>query len=109
VPDDGKQAVRVWYDPKTGQFGMEGAVTKPAAARGGITRDRSSNEPVTLRVFLDRSILEVYCGGAAMTGRTFPDPKALGADLFAEGGKAVLTSLEAWRMKSMWAPPRESP
>ena len=53
-------------------------------------------------MFLDRSVLEVYCGGVALTDRTFSDPRALGLDLFAEGGDAWLTSLDIWKMSSMW-------
>ena len=34
---------------------------------------------------MDRSILEVYCGGAALTDRLYPDPSATGLDLYAEG------------------------
>ena len=102
VSDDGRQAVRVWYDPATDQFGIDGAVRKRAAAFGGITRDGSDDDPITLRIFLDRSVLEVYCGGAALTGRTFSNPKALGVDLVAEGGNASLTSLDVWQMSSMW-------
>jgi sucrose-6-phosphate hydrolase SacC (GH32 family) len=65
--------------------------------------DRKRSSPaVTLRVFLDRSILEVYCGGAALTNRTFSDPESLGIDLFAEGGAARLRSLDVWKMQSMW-------
>ena len=104
VSADGKEAVRVWYEPKTDQFGMDGAVTKKASAWAGMMRDGSGNQPVAVRVFLDRSILEVYCGGAALTGRTFPSPEALGMDVFAEGGVARLTSLEIWHMQSIWRP-----
>jgi len=99
---DGKQAVRVWYEPATDNFGVDGTVTKAASARGGITRDGSPGQPITLRIFLDRSIVEIYTGGAALTARCFPDPAALGVDLFAEGGSAVLTRLDAWTMGSMW-------
>jgi len=104
VSDDGQECVRIWYDPKTDQFGTAGAVTKQTSARGGITRDGSANGPITLRIFLDRSVLEVYCGGAALTSRTFSDPKALGIDLFAEGGSIELPSLDIWQMRSMWDP-----
>lgn len=102
VSEDNKQGVDVWYDPKTDQFGVDGAVTKKASAFGSITRDGSAQEPVTLRIFLDRSILEVYCGGAALTTRTFAAPTAVAVDLFADGGNARLLSLDAWQMKSMW-------
>jgi beta-fructofuranosidase len=104
VSADGKQAVRVWYDPKTDQFGTEGVVVRKASAWGGITRNGSQDEPVVLRIFLDRSVLEVYCGGAALTNRTFADAKALGADLFAEGGTARLQSLDVWKMNPLWEP-----
>ena len=66
---------------------------------------------VHLHVFLDRSIIEVYSGGAAVTARcllppalsegseTRPPPTV---DAFAIGGVATLVSLESWRMRSMW-------
>jgi beta-fructofuranosidase len=104
VSGDGKDCVRVWYDPKTDQFGTDGVVVKKASAWGGITRHGSQDEPVVLRIFLDRSVLEVYCGGAALTNRTFADAKALGVDLFAEGGTARLQSLDVWKVNPLWKP-----
>jgi len=89
-------------DPKTDQFGMDGAVTKKASAWTGIVRDGLASQAIRIRIFLDRSILEIYCGGAALTGRTFSDPKALGVDLFADGGSARLESLDVWQMQPMW-------
>jgi hypothetical protein len=61
---------------------------------------------VTLRVFLDRSIVEIYTGGAATTHRiALPAAvakTAVGVDLWAAGGTAQLASLDAWEMGSMW-------
>ena len=67
-------------------------------------------DPVELEVFVDRSIVEVYFFGAALTSRC-----ALPASLhdavpseiasvraFAKGGTATLAQLEAWTMGSMW-------
>jgi len=110
VSSDSKESVRVWYDAKTPQFGIDGAVTKKASMEVGTTHQTSTPQsstspPVTLRIFLDRSIVEVYCGGAALTARTFHNPAALGVDLFAEGRPVRLTSLDAWEMKSMWSEP----
>ena len=61
-------------------------------------------EHVTMRVFVDRSVIEIYLGGAALTVRSFPsDPEAAkGVELFSEGGAAVLTALEVWRLGSRW-------
>jgi len=102
VPDGDGPCIRVWYDPKTEQFGIDGPVAKQASAFGGIIPGRAEDGPIALQIFLDRSIVEVYCGGGALTNRTFTDPKALAVDLFAEGGSVRLQSLDAWQMRSMW-------
>ena len=71
---------------------------------------------VRLHIFLDRSVLEVYTGGAAVTQRCLLPPalwrrlKASGVsparaatiDAYALGGDATLLSLESWRLGSMW-------
>lgn len=61
----------------------------------------ASGEALELRVFLDRSIVEVFANGRqCMTQRIYPsrpDSKAVRA--FAQGGSgAVLESLDAWQM-----------
>ena len=40
---------------------------------------------VTLRIFVDRSILEVYCGGPALTDRLVSRSFATGLDLLRKG------------------------
>lgn len=60
-----------------------------------------------LHVFLDRSIVEVYSGGAAYTRRTFlptgvSGSEAVEVDAWSRGGNAQLLSLEAWPLSSMW-------
>ena len=69
---------------------------------------------MTLHVFLDRSIIEVFVRGAAVTERCALPPglwrKTRGGgaplrptiDAFAIGGVAMLTRLESWGMRSMW-------
>jgi beta-fructofuranosidase len=52
---------------------------------------------LTLRLFLDHRMLEVYAGGTALTH--LMDPAAPGLQVFARGGAAVLRKLEAWPMK----------
>ena len=67
-------------------------------------------DPVELEVFVDRSIVEVYFFGAALTSRcalpaslhdTVPSEIA-SVRAFAKGGTATLARLEAWTMGSMW-------
>ncbi|MCX6997433.1 MAG: GH32 C-terminal domain-containing protein [Kiritimatiellaeota bacterium] len=61
-----------------------------------------AGEPVELRVFVDRGVLEVYCNGVAVTHKCFAPADRIEVFAFSEGGEATLTALEAWRMKSMW-------
>ncbi len=61
---------------------------------------------VELRIFLDRSIVEVYSAGAALTARCSIAPveaarAAVGVAVFAEGAAANF-SLAAWRLGSMY-------
>ena len=54
----------------------------------------------------DRAIVEAYLGGAAVTAVAFPgDPAAAtGVELFAENGTAVVLGVDAWRLRSHYAP-----
>ncbi len=73
----------------------------------GIGRCRNTHflnksDPVELRIFVDRGVLEVYCDGVAVTHKCFAPEDDISVFAFAEGGDATLTDLEAWKMKSMW-------
>lgn len=66
-----------------------------------------TSETVELHIFLDRSIVETYTGGAALSSYCgLADWKdgaaAKGVDLWAVGGSAKLLKFEAWTMGSMW-------
>jgi fructan beta-fructosidase len=60
---------------------------------------------VSLRVFVDWSSVEVFAndGARVLTHRIFPDADSDGVELFAEGGTARLTRLDAWTLRSIWA------
>jgi len=57
-------------------------------------------EPLRLRIFLDRSILEVFANGRRyLTQRIFPTrAESTGVALTARGGSARVASLEAWEL-----------
>ena len=57
-----------------------------------------AGETVQLRVFLDRSVLEVYANGRqCITQRIYPSrPDSLGVSLFSRGGTVRVNSLKAW-------------
>jgi sucrose-6-phosphate hydrolase SacC (GH32 family) len=59
-------------------------------------------EPLTLRVFLDRSVLEVYANGRqCITQRIYPSrTDSLGVGLFSRGGGVRVKSLKAWDVQA---------
>ncbi len=74
-------------------FGIEGCGNKPCLKK---------EARVVLRIFVDRGVLEVYCGGAAVTQKCFAPEDQVAVFAFSEDGNATLESMEAWKMKSMW-------
>jgi beta-fructofuranosidase len=115
VSPNGKEFTRVYFDASTRNFGVDG----PTMIRNreelggdpllGIKTDVSQvsglppGAPVEMRIFLDRSIVEVYVNGAACTARTFPNADALGIEVFSEPNGPEPMRLDVWEMKSMWA------
>ncbi len=57
-----------------------------------------------LHVFLDKSVMEVFVndGRACVTRVVYPGQNDLGLEVFAEGGRATLLSLDVWQMRSIW-------
>ncbi len=62
------------------------------------------DEPLKLRVFVDRSVVEVFANDReCLTKRIYPTrPDSLGVQVFAMGNDASLRSLDAWQMSSIW-------
>ena len=112
VSDDGRDFVRVFYDADRRDFGVDGPTVDRNARDSekglmGVKLGRQASflepgKPVTLHVFLDRSIVEVFVNGCAYTARAFPDPKALGVEVWFERGSATLDSLDVWQLSSIW-------
>ena len=61
-------------------------------------------KPLRLRVFIDRSIVEVFANGRqSLTLRCCPTRKdSTGVSVFARGREARLVSLNAYQMRSIW-------
>ena len=61
-------------------------------------------ELLRLRVFIDRSVVEVFANGRqCLTLRTYPSREdSTGVSVFARGNEARLVSLTAWQMRSIW-------
>ena len=66
--------------------------------------DLAAGELLELRVFIDRSILEIFANSRRyMALRVHPGrADSLGISIRAQGCDAVLHSLDAWKMRSIW-------
>ncbi|MCY3780926.1 MAG: glycoside hydrolase family 32 protein [Chloroflexi bacterium] len=61
-------------------------------------------EPLQLRVFVDRSVVEVFVNGKQCVAvRVYPDrADSIGVSLRAQGSAAQLNRFDAWQMHSIW-------
>jgi sucrose-6-phosphate hydrolase SacC (GH32 family) len=65
---------------------------------------QSGSGNLTLHLFLDRSVLELFVddGALAVTKVIYPPAADQGVALIAEGGAAHLKRLDAWQIASIW-------
>ena len=61
-------------------------------------------EPLTLRVFIDKSVVEVFANGKQCVAlRVYPGCEdSIGVSLRSQGQDAALKSLDAWQMKNIY-------
>ena len=67
--------------------------------------DEAYGHPVELRVFVDRSIVEVFANGGRhyLANRIYPArADSLGVEVFALGGGAKVRTVDVWRMEAIW-------
>jgi beta-fructofuranosidase len=101
-----EEYTEIRFDRRAGRIVVdrEQASLDAAAYKGAHGGDLllGPDEPLSLRIFLDRSIVEVYANGrAALTERIYPTrDDSLGMSLVLESGSAHLISLDAWELGS---------
>jgi beta-fructofuranosidase len=98
---DGSEGTRVVYDRGRGTLAIDR--DHAGAGDGGLHEAPlrlGAGEPLRLRVFVDRSSVEVFAqdGRVVLTDRVYPASSSRGVALEAEGGDARLASLAAWPM-----------
>jgi beta-fructofuranosidase len=69
-----------------------------------VPLELTPHKRVTLQVFLDKSVMEVFVndGQACVTRVIDPPAENLGVVVFAEGGGARVESLAVWELGSIW-------
>jgi beta-fructofuranosidase len=100
---NGVEQTRVLYDVAQGQLKVD--TTRSSLGDGPKTIESAPlalapGEPLRLRLFVDRSVVEVFANDRqAIMRRVYPTrPDSLGIALFARGGDALASSVEAWDM-----------
>jgi beta-fructofuranosidase len=105
---DGSEQTLVAYDPGSGWLSIERERSSLDAAvhrePHGTRVKLVDGENLTLQVFVDHSVIEVYANGrACLTSRVYPSrADSIGVELFARGGSARLRKLDVWEMGSIW-------
>jgi len=91
-----------WLQIDTAQSTLADDVHGRPPEQGPLALD--ADEALHLRVFVDRSIIEVFANDKqCLTLRVYPSrADSNGVSLFARGGAARLRSLKAWQMRSVW-------
>ena len=57
-----------------------------------------------MHIFLDKSVMEAFIDGGRECVTRVIDPREedLGIEVFAEGGRATVLSLDVWHLASIW-------
>jgi beta-fructofuranosidase len=79
--------------------------SKSGKKEEGVRRAKlEANQLLSLRVFIDRSSIEVFAndGLATMTSRIYPKEERLGIELFTENGEVQVNECTYWNLKDIW-------
>ncbi|MDE0190805.1 MAG: GH32 C-terminal domain-containing protein [Gammaproteobacteria bacterium] len=103
VSPDGQEETSVFYDAREKQLKVDtlrsGPHDTPKAVEAGPL-ELKPGERLKLRVFVDRSVVEVFANGRqAVTRRIYPArPDSVGVRLFARRAQVHMHQLEAWEV-----------
>jgi beta-fructofuranosidase len=98
---DGQEQTPVYYDAAEKMLKIDPSKSSlgegPKSVEAGPFGLRSG-EPLKLRVFVDKSVVEVFANDRqAVMRRIYPTRKdSLGVVLFSKGGPAMVTRIQAW-------------
>ena len=104
VSDDGEEQTSVFFDADTNELKVDtrksGPEDTPRVVEAGPL-ELADGEPLRLRIFVDRSVVEVFANNRqAIARRIYPSRRdSAGVRLFVRGGDIQVPSLEAWQIE----------
>ncbi len=99
---DGAEQTRIVVKPEHGELWVEHA--DPALPMERMPLTLAPDQPVTLRIFVDGSVLELFTGdGRALATRIYPQRgDSRGVALFTAGAPVDVSHLTVWALASTW-------
>jgi beta-fructofuranosidase len=100
---DGSEETVVYYDATEHKLKIDTTKSSTGPGHKGVEGgplDLPAGEPLRLRIFVDKSVVEVFANDRqAVMRRIYPSGAASkGVAVFADGGAAEFTEITAWRM-----------
>jgi beta-fructofuranosidase len=98
---DGREQTLVYYDARDKKIKIDTSKSSLGDGRKSIEAgpfELKANEQLKLRVFIDKSVVEVFANDRqAVMRRIYPTQKdSLAVTIFSNGGKATVNSLQVW-------------
>ena len=99
---DGREKTALYYDATEKKLVIDATQSSVDMGRRDIEKgpfELGKEEPLVLRVFVDKSIVEVFANDRqAVARRVYPKLGGLGVKLFAKGGDVKVLSVKAWEL-----------
>lgn len=100
--DNGQELTTIYYDIPKKVLAFDATKSSTGFGRKIVEEgpfSLSKGEQLTLRVFVDRSIIEVFANDKQAIGRNvYPKAGGTGIRLFAEGDNVKVSSVKAWEL-----------
>jgi beta-fructofuranosidase len=102
VTEDGREETTIYYDKSEKKLKFDTRKSGLSFGRKMIEEapfELKDGEPLVLRIFIDKSIIEVYANDRQAIGRmVYPTLGGRGISLFSEGGDITAKSIRSWEM-----------
>jgi beta-fructofuranosidase len=102
VSEDGREETLIYYDQSVRKLKFDTRKSGLEFGRKIIEEaplELEKGEPLVLRIFVDRSIVEVVANDwQAIARRIYPTLGGRGISLFSEGGSMEATSVKVWEL-----------